>query len=154
MAELVDVTSAAIVIIGATAKSSKILYDLLKSLKIHQSVVDQMVRELEDLGKVLASLNDHVGIDDATLQPLKRPLLQCLEACRDFKEFIEKNNRHSTNLQNWASLRWRSSSITDFTNILANYKSTLTIALEDANLYDTCPMEKRLPNIFLDVFPE
>ncbi|KAH7145562.1 hypothetical protein B0J13DRAFT_323320 [Dactylonectria estremocensis] len=138
MAEALGVASALIAIVTAAVQASSMLYNTVQSFKTHQTTVRQLMSELRALAKVLDSLKDHVGTEDGTFVPLKFPLIQCTRACREMRELIEKRSRRSggsrTSFRDWASLSYMKSNLTDFTNMLAGYKSTINIALADANL--------------------
>lgn len=146
MAEALGVAASLIAVVTVTAQSTKILYETVQSFKTHRATVLQLYNELEALGKVLESLKDHVATDDSIFLPLKFPLRQCGRACQDFKHEIDKRIKHSsssgTSFRDWARLSYMSSSIGDFTTMLAGYKSTIIIALADANLYAIRPMQR------------
>ncbi|KAH7121565.1 hypothetical protein EDB81DRAFT_230256 [Dactylonectria macrodidyma] len=141
MAEALGVVSALIAIVTAAAQASHMLHDTVQSFKTHQTTVQQLISELRALARVLDSLKDHVGIEDGTFVPLQFPLIQCTRACREMRELIEKRSTRSsgsrTSFRDWANLRYMKSNLTDFTNMLAGYKSTINIALADANLRAT-----------------
>lgn len=139
MADPLSVTSGLLAIVTATLQSGKLLYDLVQSFKNHQAAVVQFKNELKGLHTVLVSLEDHVRADETSFLPLKPPLVQCCQTCTEFQALIAKHSRRSNgsraSIRDWASLRYMQSNITELTNALAGYKSTINIALADANLY-------------------
>ncbi|KAH9203539.1 hypothetical protein DL95DRAFT_529608 [Leptodontidium sp. 2 PMI_412] len=69
---------------------------------------------------------------------LRLPLLRCGKACEDFEALIVKCTTHSggskTSFRDWAKLKYMGDDIVGFKNMLAGYKSTIMIALGDANM--------------------
>jgi len=69
---------------------------------------------------------------------LKLPLLRCGKACKDFEVVIARCSAHSngprTSFRDWARLKYLGNDIAGFKNMLAAYKSTISIALGDANM--------------------
>lgn len=151
MADPLSVSSGLLAIVTATVQSGKVLYDLIQSFRNHQAVVLQFKNELKGLNTVLLSLEDHVRTDETAFLPLKAPLFQCCQTCTEFQTLIAKHSQRSsvsrTSIRDWAGLRYMQGNITELTNMLAGYKSTINIALADANLYVTQPLrQKSLPN--------
>jgi hypothetical protein len=139
MGDPLSVASGLIAIVTATLQSSKILYETIQSFRNHQTAVSDLVRELRSLESVLRPLQDHVRTDERAFVPLKFPLIQCRQACADFQTLIEQNSRRSrdktrTSFRDWAKLMYMNGDIVSFKELLAGYKSTITIALADANL--------------------
>ena len=138
MSDPLSVASALIGIVTATVQASKALYDTVQSFKNHPRKVRQLKEELEALNLVLQSLRTLVDHDASTLTVLELPLKRCQQACLDFRTIILKCCAHSggsrTSFRDWATLRYMDSDIAEFTNMLAGYKSTIAIALGDANL--------------------
>lgn len=139
MADPLSISSALVAVIGAAFQSSKMLYQTVQSFKNHQRAVKQLSDELVALSGVLESLQAIARHDTATFLPLKLPLSQCHRACTDFEALLVACCKHSggsrTSFRDWARLRYMDGDITQFVNMLAGYKSTVAIALADANLY-------------------
>ncbi|KAL3291013.1 hypothetical protein RB213_005164, partial [Colletotrichum asianum] len=133
------IASALVAIVTATIQTSQTLYDTIQSFRSHQRTVQQLLNELSALKEVLHSLETHVqGGDDANLASLKTPLLQCRRACADFDTLMIECSKYSgrprTSFRGWVKVRYMESDIHGFTSMLAGYKSTIAIALGDANL--------------------
>ncbi|KAI1858262.1 hypothetical protein JX265_010930 [Neoarthrinium moseri] len=141
MADPLSVSSALVAIVAAAAQSSQILYQTVQSFRNHQRAIKQLREELEALVEVLESLQILADRDPASFQPLRLPLLQCHQACAEFNALIRSCGRHSgggrTSFRDWARLRYMDGDVMHFTNMLAGYKSTIAIALADANLRST-----------------
>jgi hypothetical protein len=75
---------------------------------------------------------------DIELASLEYPLLRCANACKDFEEELKKCSTRSlagkTSFRDWAKLKYIGEDIDGFRRMLASYKSTIIIALTDANL--------------------
>ncbi|KAF5663480.1 hypothetical protein FHETE_7488 [Fusarium heterosporum] len=139
MSDPLSIASALIAIVTATLQSSKILYETIRSFRNHQTAVSDLVRELKGLESVLCPLQDHVRADETAFLPLKFPLIQCREACVRFQALVEKSSRRTqgasrTSFRDWARLTFMNGDVVSFKELLAGYKSTITIALADANL--------------------
>lgn len=144
MADPLGVASALIAIVTATLQTSKALYDTIQSFRSHQRAVQLLLDELVGLNEVLQSLEKLVkSTDDATFRPLRLPLLQCQRACSDFDALMVQCSKRSgqprTSFRDWLKVRYMESDINGFTSMLAGYKSTISIALGDANLSVSCP---------------
>lgn len=138
MSDPLTVATGLIAVVTATIQTSKALYQAVQSFKSHQSTVERLTRELLALSLVLESLAQHVAADEAPFRPLEYPMQRCTEACEGFKQLLDKSTRHydgrRTSFRDWSKLRFMSSDVDDFTDILASYKQTICIALADANL--------------------
>ncbi|KXH63419.1 hypothetical protein CNYM01_12895 [Colletotrichum nymphaeae SA-01] len=139
MAEALGIASALIAIVTATIQTSQTLYNTIQSFRSHQRSVQQLLDELSALKEVLQSLDTHIQIEDnANLASLKTPLLQCRRACADFDTLMNECTKYSgrprTSFRGWVKVRYMESDINGFTSMLAGYKSTIAIALGDANL--------------------
>lgn len=133
-----SIASGSIAIVTAAVQSSKVLYQAIQSFKGHSRSVRQLRDELEALGGVLRSLEVFSESDPSVIVPLKLPLTQCAKACVEFRELIVKCTKHSrdekTSLRDWAKLTYMGNDVNGFTAMLSGYKSTIAIALADANL--------------------
>ena len=88
---------------------------------------------------VLSSLTETVDANtEVDLSALNLPLLRCGNACKEFEQEIMKCSSRSggnrTSFRDWAKLKYMGDDIDGFRQLLAGYKSTIIIALTDANL--------------------
>jgi Fungal N-terminal domain of STAND proteins len=139
MAEVIGLASGLVALSAFAFQSSVKLFQTIKSFQDHPKRVRDLLEELEALTKVLNSLTKTVsGITDVDLSALKHPLLCCGKACTDFgRELVKCSSRSGGNrasFRDWARLKYMGDGISDFTQLLAGYKTTITIALTDANL--------------------
>jgi Fungal N-terminal domain of STAND proteins len=138
MVEPVSLASGVLGLTTFAIQSSKILYEVFESFRNQGRSVRELREELEALGGVLQSLHDTLGDPEIDLSVLKTPLLRCGQACQQFAEIVGKcttrSGRDHTSLRDWAMLSYRGKDISGFRNLIAAYKSTIAIALADANV--------------------
>ena len=119
-------------------KSTTVLSQLVESFRSNQRTVRELKEELKALNDVLQSLQATSVSTDADLTALKLPLLRCGKACKDFEAVILGCTTHSsgprTSFRDWVKLKYLGDDIAGFKNMLAGYKSTISIALGDANM--------------------
>jgi hypothetical protein len=139
MADPISVASGLLTLVAFGLKASTSLYQTVKGYNSHQRNVRELREELEALTLVLESLNEVAPEAQTDFAPLKLPLLCCGNACKDFEKIIVKCAEHSdgprASFRDWARLKYMGDDITGFKIMLAGYKSTITIAICDANLY-------------------
>lgn len=139
MAELIGLSSGLVALVVFALKSSDLLYDTVNSYRSHPKNVRDLKEELEALGVVLRALSETVEKTKVTdFTALKLPLFRCGNACKEFDEVIAKCSSRSdgsrTSFRDWAKLKYMGDGIDEFRRMLAGYKSTINIALADANL--------------------
>jgi hypothetical protein len=139
MADPISLSSGLVALVMFALKSSTLLYDTVQSYRSHPKNVRDLEDELEALAGVLRALSETVEQNKATdYTALKLPLFRCGNACNEFDEVIAKCSSHSggsrTSFRDWAKLRYMGDGIDEFRRMLAGYKSTINIALADANL--------------------
>ena len=134
----VSATSSIIALVAFGIQTSKGLAQVIESFRNQPRRVRELKEELDDLINVLSSLQETSGKIDH-LSALKTPLFRCGKACEEFQAAIHKCNMHSkesgTSLRDWARLTYMGSGISEFKNLLAAYKSTIAIAIGEANLF-------------------
>jgi hypothetical protein len=139
MAECIGLASGLLTLATFAFQSSITLAKTIHSFQSHPKQVRDLKEELEALTEVLRSLTETVGATtDADFSALDLPLLRCGNACKEFEEEILKcssrsgGNRRS--FRDWTKLKYMGDDIDGFRRLLAGYKSTIIIALTDANL--------------------
>lgn len=119
-------------------QSSVMLYQTVQNFQSRFKALRELLQELDALKGVLQVLKDSIGPLDFDLTSLELPLMRCNNACREFDALIKRNISHSIEGQistrDWLRLRYLGGDISDFTNMLAGYKSTISIALALTNL--------------------
>jgi hypothetical protein len=139
MAEPIGLASGLLALAGFAFQSSITLYKTVQSFQFHPKQLRDLKEELEALSGVLSSLTETVNATtDVDLSALDLPLLRCGNACKEFEQEIMKCSSRSggsrTSFRDWAKLRYMGDNIDGFRQLLAGYKSTINIALMDANL--------------------
>ncbi|RYP36253.1 hypothetical protein DL768_010950 [Monosporascus sp. mg162] len=139
MAEAISLSSGLVALVAFALNSSTLLYNTVQSYRSHPKNVRDLQEELEALAVVLRALSETVEQSKATdFTALKLPLFRCGNACKEFDEVIAKCSSRSggsrTSFRDWAKLKYMGDGIDEFRRMLAGYKSTINIALADANL--------------------
>ena len=139
MAEPIGLAAGLLALATFAFQSSITLYKTVQSFQFHPKRVRDLEEELEALSGVLGSLTQTVGATtDVDLSALDLPLRRCGNACKEFEQEIMKCSSQSsgsrTSFRDWAKLRYMGDDIDGFRQLLAGYKSTINIALTDANL--------------------
>jgi len=138
MADPIGTASGLLALVAFAFQSSKLLYEAVASFQSNQRTVRELKVELEALDGVLQSLHTTITNTDVDLMALELPLHRCGKACEDFEAVIVKCTAHSdrprTSFRDWAKLKYMGDDIVAFKNMIAGYKSTIAIALADANM--------------------
>ena len=96
IAETVGIASRVLALAIFAFQSSITLYNTVRSFQSHPKVVRDLVKELEALSGVLASLTETVSITpDGALAALDLPLRRCGNSYREFEEEIVKCSSRS-----------------------------------------------------------
>lgn len=142
MAEPVSLASGIVALATFAFKSSVSLYQVMESFQNNQRTMRRLKEEVESLNGVLLSLQKVAAGNSPGLEGLKGlnlPLLRCGKACKEFEAELIKCTAHCggsrTSFRDWAKLTYMGDDIAGFKNMLAGYKSTIIIALGDANLF-------------------
>lgn len=138
MADPISAVSGVLQLTLFACKSTTVLYQLIDSFRSNQRTVRELKEEIKALNDVLQSLQETCVSTDADFAALKLPLLRCGKACKDFEAVILRCTAHSngprTSFRDWAKLKYLGDDISGFKIMLAGYKSTISIALGDANM--------------------
>lgn len=139
MAEPIGLASGLLTLAAFAFQSSVALYQAVTSFQSHPKRVRDLIDELEALSGILEPLTETVdATTDIDLSALELPLLRCGKACEEFQQEILKclsrSSGSRTSFRDWAKLRYMGDDIDGFRRLLAGYKSTINIALTDANL--------------------
>ena len=138
MADPISISSGLVALTAFACNASKTLYQAIQSFKNNQRAIRELKEELEALDGVLQSLRQAADDGDADLNGLELPVFRCGKACEEFEAMLVKCTAHSggsrTSFRDWAKLSYMGEDIAGFRNMLAGYKSTISIALGGANL--------------------
>lgn len=119
---------------------SVVLYTTISCFQSQVKEVRDLNGELGDLNAVLESLLETVtSHPDLAFDAVKIPLHRCGEACQESGELIQRCWKHSTSsrssVRDWITQQYLRGDLDDFRAMLAGYKSTMNIALANANMY-------------------
>ncbi|KFY17277.1 hypothetical protein V491_05045 [Pseudogymnoascus sp. VKM F-3775] len=141
MSNPLSVTTNLLALVTGAAKSTQSLYRLIESFQSSQRTIRGLKEELEALNEVLQSLHATVSNGKVDLSPLTLPLTRCSQACQEFEAIVLKCTKHSNgtrkSFRDWTTLTYIGGDINAFKNMLGGYKSTIAIALGDANIRTT-----------------
>jgi HPt (histidine-containing phosphotransfer) domain-containing protein len=139
MADPISLASGVLTLVTFGLKASTSLYQTIKGYNSHQRDVRDLREEVESLTMVLKSLNEAAEEAEVDFTTLKLPLCRCGNACKEFEAIIIKcagdPSGSRTSFRGWAKLKYMGDDIAGFKNMIAGYRSIITIALCDANLY-------------------
>lgn len=139
MADPFSIASGVVSLTAITLQSSLALYTAVRKLQTQDKNSRALKAELNDLNQVLETLletvSSHPEID---FKALELPLQRCSKSCEEYGELIAKCTRHSTgsrpSLRDWFNQLYLQGDINDFKSMLGAYKSTINIAIANANL--------------------
>ncbi|RYC79246.1 hypothetical protein BFJ63_vAg17873, partial [Fusarium oxysporum f. sp. narcissi] len=139
MADGLSVASSVIALVAFAFKSSTVLYTTIRDFQSQDKNARALKNELADLRGVLQSLAETVdNNDDINFDALKLPLLRCGKTCEEYGDLIARCTKHSSSsrpsLRDWVNQQYLKGDITDIREMLAGYKSTINIALANANM--------------------
>lgn len=140
MADPLSIAGTVFGLATASLSASVKLYTTIRELQNHNKQVRALKTEIGDLTTILESL-----VETITKQPelnfssLELPLQRCATACDDYGKLIARCSKHSTegsrsSVRDWITQKYLQGDIDDFKDMLASYKSTIHIALVNANL--------------------
>ncbi|PVH91133.1 hypothetical protein DM02DRAFT_620677 [Periconia macrospinosa] len=139
MADPLSMTAGILAVGGFALKSSMALHSIIRGFKSQNKDARALKAELSDLTGVLSALLETIS-NNPTLdfQPLERPLQRCGNACDEYGKIIARCTKHSEmsrpSMRDWITQKYLQGDINDFRAMLAAHKSTINIALANANL--------------------
>lgn len=137
MADPISLASGVLALTTFAIQSTKTLFNVVESFRNKARTVRDLKEELEALEQVLLSLQTIQNDPEIDLSTLKLPLLRCGKACEGFAELIKRCTpglSKDTGFRTWIMLTYRGRDIISFRNLIGVYKSTIAIALADANM--------------------
>jgi len=139
MADPISVSSSVLTLVTFAFQASVTLYTTIRSFQSQDKKARALKDELGDLNGVLQSLLETVNNNqDINFEALKLPLYRCGKTCEEYGEVIARCTKHSTaersSVRDWIAQTYLRGDINDFKEMLAGYKSTINIALVNANM--------------------
>ncbi|UZP43473.1 hypothetical protein NXS19_011285 [Fusarium pseudograminearum] len=139
MAEAIGLASGVLTLVTFAFKSSTVLFKTVRNFKAQDANARALKSELSDLTGVLQSLLETVtNYPDIKFDSLELPLLRCGKTCEEYHKLITRCTKHSDgtrpSVRDWIGQQYLKGDIVDFKEMLAGYKSTINIALANANI--------------------
>ena len=135
-----DPASNLLLIGGVALRSCVGLHDMIRGFQSQNKEARALKAEVSDLSIVLEALLDTLANNPTLdLNYLRIPLQRCGNACQEYSKVIEKCTKHTEgtskpSMRDWIRQKYLQGDITDFKEMLAIHKSTINIALANANL--------------------
>lgn len=139
MTDPLSIAAGILAVAGFALKSSMALHNTIRGFQSQNKDARALKAEISDLTGVLSSLLETIS-NNPTLdfQSLKCPLQRCGNACEEYGRIIARCTKHSdtsrSSMRDWITQKYLQGDINDFRTMLAAYKSTINIALANANL--------------------
>ena len=140
MADPLSITASVIAVGGFTLKASSALHELIRSFQSQNKDARALKAEVGDLNMVLESLLETIASNPTLdFRALELPLQRCGHACEEYRKIIAKCTQHSSDksrssVRDWITQKYLQGDINDFKAMVAAHKSTINIALANANL--------------------
>ncbi|RBA11871.1 hypothetical protein FPRO05_14150 [Fusarium proliferatum] len=124
---------------GSALKACIALHDAIRSFRSQDRDARALKAEVNDLSVVLGFLLETMANNPTIdFKGLELPLERCGTVCRDYTEIVKRCTKHSngskSSKRDWIAQKYLQGDINDFRIMLATYKSTINIALANANL--------------------
>ncbi|KAI1840259.1 hypothetical protein JX266_013540 [Neoarthrinium moseri] len=139
MVDGLSIASSIVALVAFAFESSTVLYKTIRDFQSQDKSARALKDELADLRGVLQSLTDTLDKNPSlNFDALKIPLLRCGKTCEEYGGLIARCTKHSNSsrpsIRDWINQQYLKGDITDFKEMLAGYKSTINIAIANANL--------------------
>ncbi|KAK2608986.1 hypothetical protein QQS21_002466 [Conoideocrella luteorostrata] len=125
---------------GSALRASMALHGTIRSFQSQNKDARALKTEVNDLTGVLESLLETVASNPTLdFKLLELPLKRCGKACEEYGAVIARCTKHSgetsrPSMRDWITQKYLQGDINDFRLMLAAHKSTINIALANANL--------------------
>jgi chromosome segregation ATPase len=130
MANALSISASVLAIVAAAFQTTKSLNGTVNRYKGRDKTLQRLQGELEDLLNILGTLEATLNSENSVLYLLKGPLSRCSQLCHDFEiSMVEFNGKSKPGSGDWAKMEFMRGDINDFTEVLAGYKATISVAL-------------------------
>ena len=137
----VSITVSILTLATFCVQSSTSLYKTIDGFKSRKQDVRNLKTEVGALNIVLQALEKNIEESTENFEVLRIILQHCHQACENFEKSVLEAFRDSggrlQEVKAWAKLQCLGSDINKFRKLISSYKTTITIALADANLYES-----------------
>ncbi|KAJ0426806.1 hypothetical protein BJY00DRAFT_306801 [Aspergillus carlsbadensis] len=130
MAESVGITASVLATITAAIQSTNVLKETVRRFKERNKTLGRLQNELEDLSRILDLVKHTDGDNVEVLALLQGPINRCSQLCHEFEDSMNAFSAKSrSGFRDWARMEFMKGDINEFIDILAGYKSTISIGL-------------------------
>ena len=130
MADPLSITASALAVATAALQSTKSLYETIKRFKDRNKTLRRLQDELGDLANILNSLTQVTNDEASMLTLLQGPIERCSQVCREFEQSMKVfSGKSKTGFRDWTKMEFMRGGIDEFIDIIAGYKSTISIGL-------------------------
>jgi hypothetical protein len=124
------ISTSPLTVIEATIASVKALHETVKRYKGRDKTLGRLQGGLQDLVTILNSLQAVANGEALILTLLNGPVDRCAQVCREFEDAMKIfSGKSKTGLKDWSKMEFMRGDINEFIDVLADYKSTITIGL-------------------------
>jgi ammonia channel protein AmtB len=125
-----SIGASALTVIAATIASVNALQETVKRYKGRDKTLGRLQGGLQDLVTILNSLQAVANGEALILTLLNGPVDRCAQVCREFEDAMKIfSGKSKTGLKDWSKMEFMRGDINEFIDVLADYKSTITIGL-------------------------
>ncbi|KAL4919591.1 hypothetical protein BDW62DRAFT_216759 [Aspergillus aurantiobrunneus] len=130
MADPLSISASVLAITTAAIRSTNSLCATVGRFKERNKALQDLQVELEDLSRILNSLEHAVDTDTAVLALLQGPVDRCSRLCDEFEQSMKEfSNTSKAGFRDWAKMEFRRANISEFIETIGSYKSTILLGL-------------------------
>lgn len=136
-----DPASTVLTIGGFALKACIGLHGAIRDFRSQNKDARALKAEVNDLAAVLESLLETIASNpNLDFKALELPLQRCGTSCEEYGKIVAQCTKHSSDeisrpsMRDWITQKYLQGDINDFRLMLAAHKSTINIALANANL--------------------
>jgi hypothetical protein len=133
MVDPISIASGAITLATFAFECSVSLYQAVESFRTSQKTIRRLGEELIEFQRVTESLKSIASADESRFDALRLTLLHCGRDCKGLEKLIADCSKHSDSskpsIRDWTKLQYRKESISEFTDKLAMFRGTISIAV-------------------------
>ena len=136
MADPLSITASVLTLVTTACQAVKSLYGTVERYQGRDRNLKALYAELEQVSNILTSLSKVTHIDESLWSLLSGPIERCSRICIEFEGAMKtfSNGRPKASFMDWAKLEFKKGTITEFTDEIAGYKSTITVGLGIINM--------------------
>jgi hypothetical protein len=135
-----SITASLMAVVTAAIQSTQSLCETIKRLKDRHITLRRLQNELQDLTKVLGLLAQETSAETSIFELLRGPIDRCSQVCGEFKQSMEAFSQNpKTGTRDWTRMKFMRGDINDFTDVVAGYKSTISIGVCTITMLVTIP---------------